>query len=324
MTTLNLTDTRAELVARRRALMHAVAAHPGSGLGALVAEVDEALARVDAGTYGRCDVCHEFVGSGRLAEDPLARSCEEHPSLAEVARLQRDLELARDVQRRLLPRQGGTLPGWEYRYRYDAAGPVGGDFCDVIRRPGRDETLVIVGDVAGKGIAASLLTTSLLATFRSLAPLGLPVGKLLARSGALLHDDTHPASYATLAVASLGPGRDVELYSAGHWPPLVRRGSQLAPVAVEAGLPLGLFPDSTYAPTPLRLDPGDTLLFYTDGAIDAENGAGEEYGAGRLACALLGSAGNLTSILDGLADDVRRFRNGGPADDLMLFALRRR
>lgn len=310
------TDTHAEvaLLDQRRVLMRANDVQPHTGLRTLIADVDAALDRYHRGTYGLCDVCHEDIGQDRLAEDPLALSCREHPSAAEVARLQRDLTLARSVQRDLLPRSSGLVGGWMYRYHYQAAGDVGGDFCDVLSSP--RESLVLVGDVSGKGVAASLLMSSLLATARSLFSVGLPAGDLLARVNALFHDATAPASYATLAAASLHPGGRVDLYSAGHWPPVILHRRQLDPVAITPGVPIGLFPDSRYEPTRVQLDPGDTLLFFTDGVIDAENPDGEDYSRRRLAEAVAAADGHsLDGVLKHCLSDLAGFQNGRRADD---------
>jgi sigma-B regulation protein RsbU (phosphoserine phosphatase) len=325
MTTMNETLTRTDLVRRREDLTRA-GRHSGTDLQALVADVDAALTRLDRGTYGICDVCSEFIGTEHLERDPVARTCAEHPTPAEQARIDRDLGLARDVQRALLPKPNGAIAGWQYGYRYEPAAAVGGDFFDVIPIPSRGETLVLVGDVSGKGVAASMLMSHLLATLRSLASLALPTADLLARVNALFHASSAPSSYATLAAASLLPGGAVDLYSAGHWPPMLRRGSSVAPLEVETGLPLGLFAGSTYTPTRVNLQSKDTLLFYTDGAIDAENGAGEDYSHRRLGRALAGADGDgLEALLDRCLQDVRGFQDRRRGDDdLVLMAVRAR
>jgi sigma-B regulation protein RsbU (phosphoserine phosphatase) len=184
---------------------------------------------------------------------------------------------------------------------------------------------VLVGDVSGKGVAAALLMSSLLATVRGLFSVGLPAGDLLARVNALFHDTTASSSFATLAAASLHPDGRVDLYSAGHWPPVVLHRRKLDPVTITPGVPIGLFSDSRYAPTRLQLDPGDTLLFYTDGVIDAENGAGEDYSRRRLAEALTSANGHhLDGMVTHVLADWAAFQNGRRADDdVMLFGVRR-
>ena len=315
---------RTELIERRHLLARATRDSHRTDLRDLLADVDAALARLDDGTFGVCDVCDEYIGTKHLTHDPLARCCEEHPTPPEADRIHRDLALAHDLQLGLLPRHGLAIDGWQFRYRYEAASEVGGDFCDVIQVPARNETVVLVGDVSGKGVAASLLMSSLLATFRSLSSLALPTGELLARVNALFNDSAPRASYATLAAATLLPDGAIDLYSAGHWPPLLHHGRAAGPVPIEAGLPLGLFPVSTYTGTRVVLSPDDTLLFYTDGAIDAENDGGEDYSTPRLARALAAPAVDpLDAVVDRCLRDVRQFQGGQPpTDDLLLFALR--
>jgi sigma-B regulation protein RsbU (phosphoserine phosphatase) len=313
------------LVERRQRLVHADLVSPQPDIRALVADIDAALRRFEQGTFGICDVCREPIGS-ELDDDPLALSCREHPSTRETARIERDLTLASRVQRALLPNPAGVLQGWNYEYLYKPAGNVGGDFCDVLPNPRTGETLVLVGDVSGKGVAASMLMSSLLATIRSLSSVGLPPAELLSRVNALFHDSTAPSSYATLAAALLRPDGDADLYSAGHWPPILRRAKTLEPLTLDAGLPVGLFAGSRYSPTRVRLQPEDTLLFYTDGAIDEENSAGEEVSRRRLGETLTSVAASqaLGPLLDACLDDVTTSRAGRPAtDDLLLFAVKK-
>lgn len=326
MTTVNVKtdDFAQELLDRRSHLLRARRTVGGDELDALVADIDAALARIDQGTYEICTVCHESIGAAHLASDPLARCCAEHPTAEEIARISRDLALARRVQLGLLPPPDHAIDGWRLGSRYETAAEVGGDFYDVIALPARRETLVIVGDVSGKGMAASLMMASLVATFRSLSSVGLPAGELLSRVNDLFHGSTPASSYATLAALSLRPGGQVDLYSAGHWPPLLRSARSATPVAVDSGLPLGLFAGSEYRPTRLTLAPSDTLLVYTDGAIDAEDARGGDYGWERLARTLESADGDsLDALVTACLNDVRRFQDGGgPTDDLLMVAVR--
>lgn len=324
MTTLKTDDFSRELLDRRRNLLQARRTAGCADLDPLVADVDAALARIEEGTYRTCTVCHEDIGTAHLSADPLARCCAEHPTAAETARIMRDLALARRVQLGLLPPPNHAIDGWRLGARYEAATEVGGDFYDVIPVPSRRETLVVVGDVSGKGMAASLMMASLVATFRSLSSVGLPAGELLGRVNDLFHGSTQASSYATLAALSLGPDGQVDLYSAGHWPPLLRRARGAAPVAMESGLPLGLFPGSEYRPTRLTVSPSDTLLVYTDGAIDAEDARGIDYGPERLVRALESADGDsLDALVAACLHDVRQFQDvGRPKDDLLMVAVR--
>lgn len=321
---LSTTYFRDQLLDRRQRLVSLHAAAANDELAALVQDIDTALERLSTGCYGICDVCCDHIETDRLVHDPLTRVCSDHLGTAERQRLDRDLALAREVQMRLLPQRGLAVDGWSYDFRYVAAGHVGGDYVDIIPLPSRQQTLLLVGDVAGKGVAASLLMTSLHATFRSLVPLGLPMSQLLARVNDLFRDSAPAASYATLAAAVFGPGTQVELYNAGHLPPLLQRRGWTAPIAIDGGLPLGMFPGSTYLPAQLELEPEDTLLFYTDGVVEAEAPTGEDFTIGRLAHAVASSpSASLAALLDRCVESVRQFvLDREQADDLTVVALR--
>ncbi|MFN8062740.1 MAG: SpoIIE family protein phosphatase [Vicinamibacterales bacterium] len=314
---------RTELESRRRRLVDASRTAGTTELAHLLAEVDAALDRIERGTYGVCDVCHDTIEADRLVRNPLTVACADHVSLREETRLARDLALAREVQRRLLPCTNGVAGSWAYRYTYLAAGDVGGDYCDVIPIPSRRETLVLLGDVAGKGVAASMLMSSLHATFRSLVSLGLDTGALLARANDLFAASAPAASYVTLLVAALQPDGRLDLYGAGHPPPLLKRRDTVVPVAIAGGVPLGMFPGIDYTPTSLTLAPDEALLFFTDGAVEAENPDGEDYGSARLARALRATASDPAAMIDRCLEDVASFVGGSPQDDLTLLALRR-
>jgi phosphoserine phosphatase RsbU/P len=313
------------LVERRGHLERALEVTPSPEVVDLLARVDAALERLDHGRFGLCEACHDHIETDRLVRDPLARYCRDHPGPAEEVRIRRELALAREIQFSLLPRPDLAIDGWRYAYRYEAAGEVGGDFCDVIARPHREETLILVGDVAGKGVAASMLMSHLVATLRSLAPLPLATSELLSRANDLFHDGTAAPAYATLAAASLQRNGSVELYSAGHWAPLVRRGASVDRTVVAPGLPIGLFAGSRYIPTRVDLTTGDALLFFTDGVVDAENSDGEDYNLTRLS-ETLGSRDtvDLQALVNHCHHDVRQFEAGAaPGDDLLLLAVGR-
>ena len=110
---ITATDThfRTELIERRHLLAHATRESSRADLRELLADVDAALARLDRGRFGECEVCHEYIGTRHLTHDPVARCCEEHPTISEEARIQRDLALAHDMQIGLLPSQGAPIDG---------------------------------------------------------------------------------------------------------------------------------------------------------------------------------------------------------------------
>jgi sigma-B regulation protein RsbU (phosphoserine phosphatase) len=323
MTTLEA--VRDELIERRERLAGLAVTVRESQLVELLRQVDSALERLDGGTWGRCAVCSGSVENDRLAADPLLTVCLECLSPAERRALERDLETAARVQAALLPPRQLEHDGWEVALLWEPLGPVSGDHYDLLRPRSEDEPLhLVVGDVAGKGVAASLLQSHLQALLRALAAPDLSLAALLARANRMLCEVTLPASYATLLGARLYPGGRVELASAGHPRPLLADRRGVRPVE-GAGLPLGLFCEAEYSSRDLQLATGDILLLYTDGWTEAATDDGE-YGIGRAAAVLrrvkdLPLAELLAACRKGMED----FLNGAPrGDDLTLLALRRR
>jgi len=177
MATLEIGFLNSQLEDRKRRLEAAIALAPHkAGLAGLLREVDSALERMDKGSYGLCEECHEPVEQDRLMADPLVRYCLDHLTGPERAALQRDLDLASAVQRNLLPQKGLRAGGWETCYHYAPVGPVSGDYCDLI--PSDGQLFFVLGDVSGKGVAASMLMTQLHALFRSLTGMALPLGNM--------------------------------------------------------------------------------------------------------------------------------------------------
>lgn len=312
---------RTQLLQRREKLQIATAGREPSGyLSGLIDEVDAALARLAEGTFGICETCHDPIETDRLVSDPLLRFCLDHLTTDERASLEEDLTLSARIQSALLPPDGLVCAGWEVTYRYQPAGVVSGDYCDAI--PGVNELFFLIGDVSGKGVAASLLTAHLHAMFRSLITVGLPLERLFAQANRLFSESTMPNSFATLVCGRAGAGGEVEIANAGHCPPLVkRRGS--AQIVEAGGLPLGLFRDGHYRTETLHLDPGDRLALYTDGLPETRNATDVEYGASRLSNLLeaQGPAGNTADVL---LRDLASFRGAAPQqDDLTIMIVQR-
>ena len=174
------TYLRTELEHRRERLHSAVHAPGADGsLSQLLTAVDAALERIDRGAFGVCETCHEAIEPDRLLADPLLRFCLDHLTQDEQRALESDLSLAARIQRGLLPKQELGLDGWEVRFHYQPAGMVSGDYCDVIMPTRRDgELIFLLGDVSGKGVAASLLMTHMHAMFRTLSGIDLKLDEL--------------------------------------------------------------------------------------------------------------------------------------------------
>jgi sigma-B regulation protein RsbU (phosphoserine phosphatase) len=223
----------------------------------------------------------------------------------------------------MLPPGELRLPGWWAAYHYEGLGPVSGDDCDLVPA-GTNGFFFFVGDVTGKGIAASILIAHLHATFRAFVTMDLPLPQIVARASRSLCEHTLPSHFATLACGRADDGGTVCLCNAGHVPPLlVRRGR---PTALPAtGLPLGVFCDAEFAEHRLELQAGDALLLYSDGLVEALDTAGREYGTDRLN-RLAGALHGLPppEFLVACRKDWLSHRAGAPkTDDLSLMVIRR-
>jgi len=315
---------REQLLDRRDKLEHAVRHHDAPDrLQLLLEEVDSALARIDTGCYGICESCHDTIECERLISDPLVRFCLDHLSKQERNALERDLQLAAQVQKGLLPRQNLNRYGWQICYHYEPAGLVSGDYCDVIDAGGAG-LYFMVGDVSGKGVAASMLMAHLHAMFRSLIAVELSLKCMLEHASRVFAGSTLPNQYATLVCGRAQPDGRVEISNAGHPAPFVIRDGEV--LALEAaGLPIGMFGIEEFSVSELQLEPGQGLVIYSDGVSEATDTLGTEYSANRLR-ELIGcqQALNPSALLAACSDDLTSFRRNAPKlDDVTLFVLGR-
>ncbi len=321
MATVEMDFLRGQLEERKHRLETVLAHTPGEPkLEALLGEVDSALARFAAGTYGRCEICHDTVERDRLLADPLIRYCLDHLTDGERAALQRDLDLASELQRGLLPPADLSVHGWETSYHYAPLGPVSGDYCDLYPCHGR--LFFMLGDVAGKGVAASMRMTQLHALFRSLIGMGLPLAEIVVHINRFLCDSGLGGKYATLVCGCAEPGGEVELFNAGHLPVIAVEQAGVRLVE-STGFPLGMFRDASFPSAVLQLCAGDLLFLYTDGLSEAANEEGE-YGIDRLKH-LVGrqTSSCAAAVISTCLEDLRRFAGATPGlDDVTLLAIR--
>jgi sigma-B regulation protein RsbU (phosphoserine phosphatase) len=323
MATTEMSYLRNELEIRRERLLEASRdAGADASLRQLLTNVDAALSRLNAGTFGICEQCHESIEADRLICDPLVRFCLDHLSQEEQRALENDLVLAAGIQRTLLPRPDWAIDGWQARYHYQPAKLVSGDYCDLIESNGC--FLFLLGDVAGKGVAASMLMSHLHATFRTLAEQHLPLSLLMEHANRLFCESTTAGQFATLIVGCALPDGKVEYVSAGHLPLL-----HVSPTGVRpreaTGVPLGMFSSTHFPVCEVRLAPGDKLLLYTDGLTETSNAAGEEYGVARVqALARRHAAAEPHALLAACLEEIRTFSaNAKQDDDLTLLVLHR-
>jgi GAF domain-containing protein len=269
--------------------------------------------------------------SGRIYGPPDLSLAEELGRVAGVAvdnaRLYEERSrIARTLQRSLLPPRLPEIPGIEVAARYRAAGEgteVGGDFYDVFGL-GKGAWAVMIGDVCGKGTEAAAVTGLARHTLRTAAMTEWrPRRVLLTLNDALVRDEID--EYCTAAFARLvwvGAHVRVTLACAGHPPPLFMRADGGVGVAGQPGTLLGVFPDPELATAVLDLQPGDALLFYTDGVTESRRpGAGLSEEA--LHALLAGRTGDSAEqIADAVEEAAVAAQPGGPRDDIALVCLR--
>ena len=245
----------------------------------------------------------------------------------EQEKVRRDLELAAEVQRRLLPRRPPRTPIGTLAAFTLPARSIGGDYYDFVDLPGGDIGIAIA-DVSGKGIAAALLMSVVQASLRLMSADGSgSCSELAAKMNRFLYGSTAGNKYATFFYAQVDrSAHSLRFVNAGHNPPyLVRRTS----AGIEAqqlkagGTVLGLFPETDYEAGELRLCPGDVLVAFTDGVTEALNLQGEEFGEARLE-ALLGNAMGCSAeaISDRLTTAMREWiADAEQHDDLTFIVL---
>jgi sigma-B regulation protein RsbU (phosphoserine phosphatase) len=321
MAAAEMSFLHSQLEERKRRLETVITQTPDdASLEALLREVDSALDRLAAGTYGLCETCHDTVERDRLLADPLIRYCLDHLTELERATLQRDLDLASELQRGLLPPADLKVDGWETSYHYAPLGPVSGDYCDLY--PYNGQLFFMLGDVSGKGVAASMRMTQLHALFRSLIGMGLPLAEIVGHINCFLSSSGLAGQYATLVSGRAKPGGDVELFNAGHLPVIaVEQGN--VRLLESTGFPLGMFREASFTSAHVQLSAGDLLFLFTDGLSEAEGDLGE-YGVNRVTN-LVGSQTHCCAadVIAACLQDLRGFAGSNPGmDDLTLLAIR--
>ncbi len=271
-----------------------------------------------------CEICDGPLDEELLRAGPLKRVCLECLSDEERQALQHDLEVAAQIQSRLLPERNFSFGRWQIHYHYEPLGVVSGDHIDLIR-PGRTGHALhfLFGDVSGKGIAASILMANLQALFRSLVSQELPLAEIMSRANSLFFESTGANSYATLVAGRLNGDGLLEICNAGHNPPLLLRTGSVTPLTARA-VPIGLAAGTCFEPERFQLEPQDFLFLYTDGLSETNSVTGEEYGSARVERALDGLRGQpAQAIVSSVLSDVRTFQDDSPqVDDVTAMAIR--
>lgn len=241
-------------------------------------------------------------------------------------RMERELQLAREIQQRFQPTAAPKVEGYELQGISFPCYEIGGDYYDFIKRP--DGRIVItLGDVSGKGTAAALLMSSLHAAIHAQCEAHEEISKTLCAVNDYLAENTPPNRFVTLFYAELNPSNgELQFINAGHNPPLIARAASGAIEQLgSGGLPLGILPNASYQEGHTALEHGDLLVIYSDGVTETQNPEGEEFGVQRLSDVM---ARNITASAAGVRDRIEaaltKFAAGtSSVDDITMVIVKR-
>lgn len=251
------------------------------------------------------------IENARLAEQQM-----------EAMRVQRQLQVASSVQQRMLPSKVPSLPGLELNARFVPCFELAGDFYDFIEL---DKAIgLVIGDVVGKGLAASLLMASVRASLRAYAQDVYDLDEIISRVNDNLVRDTLDNEFATLWYGTIDlQTRRLTYCNAGHEAPLLLRDDEIIPLDI-GGMLIGVSPDEKYQKSVIDLKPQDRLVLYTDGLTDAMNFEGNKFGKQRLIKAMRHAPEpTAKSMLNHVLWEMRRFVGLKESiDDITLVTLR--
>ena len=205
--------------------------------------------------------------------------------LADKVTMKRDLEIAREIQSWLVPSEPPKVVGADIAFATRPQNSVAGDYYDAFypNPSALDRLMVVIADVAGKSVPAALLMATLQASLRTIVEENVPLVDLVARLNyyACAHS-LNGLRFTTAVLSEYNPNsRRLTYVNAGHNAPILRRANGTLETLEAGGLPLGIRPATNYETASLELKPGDALIFFTDGVVEAFNGGGEEFGNAR-------------------------------------------
>jgi serine phosphatase RsbU (regulator of sigma subunit) len=242
--------------------------------------------------------------------------------IADRVVMKRDLQIAREIQTWLLPGAPPQIPGISVAYLTRPANTVAGDYYDVFPRPGKtneDNRIVFaVADVAGKSIPAAMLMATFQASLKTLSTAQVALPELVANMNKYACSNSQGGlRFTTAFLAEYDAARRVFSYiNAGHNNPILRRSTGLIERLDVGGLPLGIMPEAKYESASVSLAPGDWLMVFTDGLVEAVNARDEEFDEPRVLTALAMESSNTPQqLLDRLIASVDLFVGSTPQHD---------
>jgi len=245
----------------------------------------------------------------------------------EKKRMDKELEVARNIQNRLLPRKIPEINGLQLHGEYQPCYEVGGDYFDVIPM-GNDKTALVVADVSGKGAGAALLMSNLQASLKMAISVDLPLEKIVFKVNNMLYENSLSSQFITFFIGVWdNRGKTLQYINAGHNPPMViRTGSRLKKLS-PTGMALAIKPDQTYKSQEVSLAVNDSLFIYTDGIEEFFNHRLEAFGIDRMIRVFKESSRlHPRDAIMELFRELKEFAEGKPGlhcDDLTIIAVKR-
>jgi sigma-B regulation protein RsbU (phosphoserine phosphatase) len=284
--------------------------------------------RIQAGIFTQDDL--DLLSSIAYSAAIAIENARLYQVAVEQGRLERELQVTREVQVSLLPREIPQIPGWEFVARWLPARQVAGDYYDFI--PGQEGKLgIVIADVSDKGMPAALFMTLTRSIIRSSTDLSIPPVEAMSRSNRLICEDSINGMFVTLFYALLDPAHNRMTYvNAGHNPPLFfqtgkRPGQGALSHLDRTGMAMGVLAETPYEQKTLSFNPGDFVVFYTDGITDALNPQGQDFGMENLEGVVLAEREHTAEqMAKALENELETFIGQAPLFDDSTFVIVRR
>lgn len=287
--------------------------------------IDKSLEKIQEGTFGVCEICHEGVDDALLKMDYTSTVCLGHFSEEELRQLESELELSQVVQRGLLPQQAPTIPGLAIAAFSRPAQIVSGDYFDFMRFKDGGHGIVMA-DVSGHGVSAGMLMSSLQTAFHTLVPTAESPLDVLERINHLYAHNINFTTFVTIFFGKFDAATRTFSYgSAGHNSGYLHRAADRSEVLLHpTGPAIGLMEGFGVRLESVQLYAGDTLVLYTDGVTEAQSPDGTQLGLDRLADTIrVNSELSPEQLIQKILQTLNEFIDGQPlADDVTLVACK--
>jgi sigma-B regulation protein RsbU (phosphoserine phosphatase) len=285
-------------------------------VGERITGVAQVINRLDNKPFDKDDL-ELFIALCSLAAIAI-ENAKMHKSLMEKQRLVKDMEFARTVQESFLPQKTPEIAGYQFSAHYTPAQEVGGDFYDFIHLD-RNHTGIVIGDVSGKGVPAALYMAKLGSDLRTLAFTEKDPAAALERLNDLLAERSRRGMFATLLYIELDSQTGtLSISNAGHLPLIIKKtDGSVKKLTTTGGSPLGILTGMKFGQESATLDPGDIVILYTDGIIEAMNAREELYGYERFEALIRIAPAHPEGLKSAIIEDVNKFTGLSPQHDDM-------